>query len=65
MEKLCDCFKELISNGFVSFYTDGEHYLMPYIKNSNFRYNNCPCCGKETRSTVLTEAEFKELTDKE
>lgn len=61
---LCRCFEALIKTGSVSMFTllnEESNMVMPYITGNNYRYNNCPCCGKEVRRLALTKKEFKRI----
>jgi hypothetical protein len=59
----CEVFKTLAPT-FSWSKTDTGEILMPYVtvNGIHWRVNNCPSCGAYVRDIVLTEKEFKELT---
>jgi len=60
MKEVCECFTVMIKKGMVNFYSSGTTLFMPFIPDTNFRYNNCPCCLSEVREIETTK---KELDD--
>lgn len=62
MEKVCcEVFKSNLDK--FDWFSFGESpkktYVMPVLKGTNLRVNNCFSCGKEIRSIEIKEKEFK------
>lgn len=64
IENICECFKSIVIKNLVSFYTysdDSDILCMPHVPKTNFRYNNCPCCGTEIRDIKLSKYQISSL----
>lgn len=61
MKEVCECFTEMVRKGMVNFYGCGEKMLMPFIPDTDYRYNNCPCCLSEVREIETTKKELMKL----
>lgn len=62
--KICQCFLAMITNNLVSWFShdNGKILIMPHIPNTNYRYNNCPCCSKEVRGIEVSREQIKQMS---
>ena len=57
----CSSFENIVKEFGWFKIEEPKMYVMPYIKGTYYRINNCPSCGKYIRDIHILENDFKNL----